>query len=115
MKRIATEELFGNKPRRTWNDAVVRWLKEPPAKTFTKLGWVDQFLGGKPLDAITRASIDRLTDAKLVQGRSNATVSRTLEVLRGILLKCVNEVYRTPNLSASQFVLSIGPYRRCAG
>jgi hypothetical protein len=78
-------------------------------------GWVDQFLGGKPLDAITRASIDRLTDAKLVQGRSNATVNRTLEVLRGILLKFVNEVYRTPNLSASQFVLSIGLYRQCAG
>ena len=36
-------------------------------------------------------SIDRITDAKLAQGRSNATVNRTLELLRAILRKCVNE------------------------
>jgi integrase len=87
---------LGQKPRHTWNEAVVRWLKEQSHKAtagedVTKLRWVDQFLGGKPLDVITRASIDRLTDAKLAQGCSNATVNRTLEVLRAILRKCVNE------------------------
>ena len=35
--------------------------------------------------------IDRITDAKLAEGVSNATVNRTLEVLRAILRKCVNE------------------------
>jgi integrase len=84
------------KPRHTWNDAVVRWLKEQSHKAtagedVTKLRWVDQFLGGKPLDTITRTLIDRITDAKLAQGCSNATVNRTLEVLRAILRKCVNE------------------------
>jgi integrase len=87
---------LGQKPRHTWNEAVVRWLKEQSHKAtasedVTKLRWVDQFLGGKPLDAITRVSIDRITDAKLAQGCSNATVNRTLEVLRAILRKCVNE------------------------
>jgi len=61
------------KPRHTWNDAVVRWLKEQSHKVtagedVSKLRWVDQFLGGKPLDTITRALIDRITDAKLAQG-----------------------------------------------
>jgi len=78
------------------NEAVVRWLKEQSHKAtagedVTKLRWLDQFLGGKPLDTISRALVDRITDAKLAQGCSNATVNRTLEVLRAILRKCVNE------------------------
>jgi integrase len=87
---------LGDKPRRTWNDAVVRWLKEQSHKAtigedVTKLRWLDRFLGGKELAAITRPLIDRITDAKLAEGHSNATVNRTLEVLRAILRKCVNE------------------------
>ncbi len=35
--------------------------------------------------------IDRLTDAKLAEGVSNATVNRPLEVVRAILRKCVND------------------------
>jgi len=87
---------LGQKPRHTWNEAVVRWLKEQSHKAtasedFTKLRWLDQFLGGKQLDTISRSLVDRITDAKLAQGCSNATVNRTLEVLRAILRKCVNE------------------------
>ena len=52
---------------------------------------MDEFLGGRPLDTIGRALIDKITDRKLAQGLSNATVNRTLEVLRAILRKCVNE------------------------
>lgn len=87
---------LGEKPRHTWNDAVVRWLKERAHKNTagedkTKLRWLDQFLGGKYLDTIGRAQIDRITDAKQAQGCSNATVNRTLELVRAILRKCVNE------------------------
>ena len=57
----------------------------------TKLRWLDQFLGGKHLDTIGRAQIDRITDAKRAQGCSNATVNRTLELVRAILRRCVNE------------------------
>ncbi len=35
--------------------------------------------------------IDRITDAKLAQGCSNATVNRFLELVRAILRKCVND------------------------
>jgi len=87
---------LGVKPQHRWNEAVVRWLKEQSHKAtasedVTKLRWLDQFLGGKPLDTITRALIDRITEAKLAQGCSNATVNRTLEVLRAILRKCVDD------------------------
>ncbi len=57
----------------------------------TKLRWLDQYLGGKDLEHITRGLIDRITDAKLSLGHSNATVNRTLELLRAILRKCVND------------------------
>ncbi len=75
---------LGEKPRRTWNEAVVRWLKEQSHKAtagedVTKLRRLDQFLGGRPLDTISRALIDKITDRKLAEGLSNATVNRTLE------------------------------------
>lgn len=87
---------LGEKPRRTWNDAVVRWLKEQSHKAtaredVSKLRWLDAYLGGKDLPAISRAAIDRVTEAKLALGHSNATVNRTLELVRAILRKCVNE------------------------
>jgi len=81
---------------RTWNDAVVRWLKEHAHKAtakedVTKLRWLDQYLGGEDLEHIGRAVIDRITEAKLALGHRNATVNRTLELLRAILRKCVND------------------------
>lgn len=87
---------LGEKPRRIWNDAAVRWLKDHAHKAtakedVTKLRWLDQHLGSKDLEQINRAIVDRLTDAKIAQGCSNATVNRTLELLRAILRKCVND------------------------
>jgi integrase len=87
---------LGDKPRRTWNDAVVRWLKEQSHKAtakgdVAKLRWLDQFLGGMELHTITRPVLDRITDAKLALGHSNATVNRMLELIRAILRKCVND------------------------
>jgi integrase len=87
---------LGEKPRRTWNEAVVRWLKEQGHKATIEtdkmhLRWLDRYLGAKHLDLISRGIIDHITDAKLAEGVSNATVNRLLEVLRAILRKCVNQ------------------------
>ncbi len=87
---------LGEKPRRTWNEAAVRWLKESGHKATldqdkAHLRWLDQHLGGKYLDIISRSVIDRITEAKLAEGVSNATVNRPLEVVRAILRKCVND------------------------
>ena len=87
---------LGEKPQRSWNEAVVRWLKEQSHKATIEndkmhFRWLDRHLGGKPLSAITRNAIDRITAVKLADGVSNATVNRVLEVLRAVLRKCVNE------------------------
>lgn len=87
---------LGEKPRRTWNEAVVRWLKEQSHKATIETDkmhfrWLDKHLGGKPLEAITRTLVDRITDARLAEGVSNATVNRLLEVVRAVLRKCVNQ------------------------
>lgn len=87
---------LGEKPRHTWNEAVVRWLKEQSHKATIEmdkihLRWLDAFLNGKPLDTISRSMIDKITEAKLAEGVTNATVNRLLEVLRAILRRCVNE------------------------
>ena len=55
------------------------------------LRWLDRYLDGKQLDVISRSTVDQITDAKLAEGVSNATVNRILEVLRAILRKCVND------------------------
>lgn len=87
---------LGDRPRRTWNEAVIRWLKEQSHKATIEtdkihLRWLDAHLGGKYLDTINRAMIDRLTDARIAEGVSNASVNRVLEVLRAILRKSINE------------------------
>jgi integrase len=85
---------------------VVRWLKESGHKATIKmdvahLRWLDRYLGGKDLDQISRGLVDRITEARLAEGVSNATVNRSLEVLRAILRRCVNEwewLDRTPRV-----------------
>ena len=87
---------LGEMPRHSWNEAVVRWLKEQSHKATIEtdkvhLRWLDQYLGGKSLDAISRSVVDRITDIRRAEGVKNATVNRMLEVLRGILRRCVNQ------------------------
>jgi integrase len=87
---------LSERPVHTWNEAVVRWLKESSHKATIEqdkahLRWLDRHLGGKQLDLISRGIVDRITDVKLAEGVSNATVNRVLEVLRAILWKCVSD------------------------
>lgn len=89
-------DKLGERPRRTWNEAVVRWLKEQSHKATIEtdkihLRWLDQHLSGIQLESITRNTIDRITEAKLAEGVSNSTVNRILEILRAILRRCVNQ------------------------
>ena len=87
---------LSDKPQHLWNEAVVRWLKEQSHKAtakedVSKLRWLHRYLDGKDLTHITRATLDRIIDAKLALGHRNATVNRTLELVRAILRKCVND------------------------
>ena len=55
------------------------------------LRWLDGHLRGMELAAITREVLDRVMEARLSKGVSNATVNRTMEVIRSILRKAANE------------------------
>lgn len=87
---------LGEKPRREWQEAVVKWLKEASHKATIEtdkihLRWLDQFLRGLYLDQINRELIEKITDAKLGEDVTNATVNRVLEVLRAILIRARDE------------------------
>lgn len=87
---------LGETPRRTWQDAVVRWLEQSDHKASIKddrmhLRWLDGHLRGKYLEDITRDVIDHIAGLRKQGGVSNATVNRMLEVLRAILRKATYE------------------------
>ncbi len=87
---------LGERPKRVWNDAVVRWLTEQSHKASIEsdkihLRWLHRFLNGVDLTEITRDRIDRIAAAKRAEGVSPATVNRVMEVLRAILRKCAED------------------------
>lgn len=87
---------LGKKPDRVWEETVMRWLNETTHKaTHEKdkahLRWLDPHLRGVSLTAIGRDTIDGLTQVRLAEGVSNATVNRMLEILRAILRKAAKE------------------------
>jgi integrase len=89
-------QRLGDRPRRIWQDAVVRWLREQAHKATLdddkeKLRWLDPYLAGRELDSINRTTVDAIIEAKQADGCSNATVNRTLALLRAILRRCVRE------------------------
>jgi integrase len=57
----------------------------------THLRHLDRFLRRKYLNEITTADVELIIDSRLAEGVKNATVNRTLEVLRAILRRCVHE------------------------
>ncbi len=64
------QERLGVKPRRSWKEAVIRWLAETSEKVthgedIRKLRWLDSFLGKLMLDEITLDVIDGVKTEKL--------------------------------------------------
>ena len=80
---------LGEKPRRTWQEAVVRWLRDTEhkadrGKDVAKLKWFDQFLSHRYLDEIDRALIDHIASVKKAEA-SPSTANRYLALLRALL------------------------------
>lgn len=87
---------LGEKPRRTWKEAVLRWHRESQDKKtidddLAHIRWVDPFIGNLYLDEVTRDRLDEITDAKLKTGVKPTTVNRMLEVIRAILNRAARE------------------------
>ena len=81
---------LGERPRYTWQQAVVRWLEEHPHSRWLPnikqhLRQADPFIGNLALDQINRDVLDRLTQARIKTDVAPATVNRMLAVIRGIL------------------------------
>lgn len=99
------QKRLGVKPRRTWQEAVLRYLSEKSQKTTldadkAHLRWLDPIMRGKNLDEINRDLIAEITIARQESyeiPRKNGpprridpkptTVNRTLEIIRAILRK----------------------------
>lgn len=81
---------LGERPRYRWEQAVERWLTERAHLSSNKdqkmhLRWLHQHLYGRFLDEINRDVLDNVARARKAEDVSNATVNRTLEVVRAIL------------------------------
>lgn len=86
------QERLGVRPTYTWNDAVVRYVRETKHKAshvndLIHLRWLDPHLNNRALTSINRDLIDQITQAKEAEEVANSTVNRVLEVIRAILNK----------------------------
>ena len=84
------QSRLGDKPRYTWQAAVVRYLGEmKPGKGYDdivyQLRWLDPHLNGKTLDQIDEDAIVTLMDKRQADGVTNATVNRMAALVRSIL------------------------------
>lgn len=89
------QSRLGVKPRRTWQEAVIRWLQETSDKRthqddVAKLRWLDAFLSDVHLDEIRLSKVDEIRAAKLKEA-SKSTVNRYLALVRSILRKSCDE------------------------
>ena len=89
-------QRLGDRPKRIWQDAVVRWLREQAHKASIRddkrmLRWLHRFLADRELESINRAMIEAIIEAKQAEGCSNATVNRHLALLRSILRRCLRD------------------------
>ncbi|MFT3906387.1 MAG: site-specific integrase [Steroidobacteraceae bacterium] len=88
------EARLGVKRSRTWEEARNRWLDERADKKsirddIRQFGWLAAYLCGWKLSEIDRSMVERITQVRRREGVSNATVNRTLALLRSVLRAAV--------------------------
>nr|WP_248885760.1 site-specific integrase [Acidithiobacillus sp. S30A2] len=76
-------------PEHTWDEAALRWVKEKEHKASLKddlqqLQWLQPYLSGKPLSAVTRDLVQQILDRKKEE-TSASTANHYLALIRGIL------------------------------
>jgi len=99
------QQRLGIEPRRSWKEAVVRWLAETSDKStheedVIKLRWLDPLLGPLMLDEVTLDVIDTVRVERLkTVGKS--TVNRYLGLVRSILRRARDDwewIDKTPKV-----------------
>ena len=97
------------RPRYTWEMAVVQWLKEKSHKASLEkdkeiFRWVDRYLGGKRLDQIDRVLLFEILEAKAAEA-SPSTANRHMSLVRAVLRRAcevwewIDRVPKAPMLS----------------
>lgn len=86
---------LGEKPRRTWDEAALKWLQEKAHKSSLRddkqrMAWFTTHLRGKYLDEITRDGVDQLLTDKLVDV-TNRTRDAYVALIRGIFRRAMRE------------------------
>ncbi len=81
---------LGERPRYTWQHAVVRWVEETPGRksmptTLSQLRFADRHLGALYLDQITADRISAMLRAYRASGVKAGTSNRLLAIIRAIL------------------------------
>lgn len=82
--------VLKRRPKVLWQEAVVEWAncKNRKSKSYRSiLRWLDSRLRGRYIDEITRETLVRLKDERMINS-SPATVNRHLEVVISVLNKC---------------------------
>lgn len=87
---------LGDRPRYKWQHAVEQWLAEHsnharPKERKQVLRWLHPHLYDMHLDEIDKPLIEQITQIRIADGVSNASVNRTLEVIRAILRRAADE------------------------
>src|SRR5688572_29471248 len=82
---------LGEKPKRTWDEAALKWLQETQMKASheddkAKIRWLLPHLRGLPLESINRELIAKIGEIKAKE-TSVATANRHLALVRAILRK----------------------------
>jgi hypothetical protein len=83
------------KPKRTWDEAALRWLKEKAHKKsrredVSRIRWFTRRLRGKTLDQVSRDLIDRLVPRQLAR-RSDRTKDFYVALIRAIFRRAMRE------------------------
>jgi integrase len=88
-------QYLTRKPRRTWDEAALRWLKEKAHKKsyrddVSRIRWFTRHLRGTMLDQVSRDLIDRLVSRGLAR-RSDRTKDLYVALIRAIFRKALRE------------------------
>ncbi|MDD5227340.1 MAG: site-specific integrase [Methylococcales bacterium] len=90
------ESKLGEKPKYSWEQAVIRWMTEQSHKRSLIddkriFNWLHDYLHGVTLESITKVKIEQIKQVKIDTGVTNATVNRMLALLRSVLNRAEKE------------------------
>ena len=88
-------EQLGEKPKHTWDEAALRWLKETTHKKthhgdVATVRWLQPYFRGKLLTGLTKDVVFEVIEIKRSE-TSSATANRYIALVRAILRRAMNE------------------------